>query len=301
MIVYRELLLADLEDKSFAESMYELFCVSRKLSIADMREILIYKRPETLTTIAVDTEAHIVVGCCPWCVYYSFGGDAIAIPYDVGINQQYARQQIGVSFIAWGRDICGPKFNLTLAGGPVAPDMLGFYTRLDAVVKPGRSVINYFYPDERPALAQHDDPTIEFRLMTKEDLDSPLVTDIDPNVLGTTDLAALKAVFQRRKMTDTYIAIDKTQNRIVGHAGMNVHYSFNSRSRAVLYDFNVSPGYWDTISQPFLVYARDAVRRKHALTRLEIPADADLASLCERLGMTRTNQVMMYYTYPRRE
>jgi hypothetical protein len=143
MIEYRQMTLADFDNKELINSIYDLHSfVSKDLSISDLK-IIFKKRLTTDTFIAVDTEKSVIAAHAAVCTYHSFSGDNIGILNDVTTNNAYPGTAYKLAFFA--RDEAGKKHNLVKLGGAVHATMVNFYAKGGAV-KSNDAFYEYTYP-----------------------------------------------------------------------------------------------------------------------------------------------------------
>lgn len=148
---------------------------------------------------------------------------------------------------------------------------------------------------------------IEFRELTIEDFDNEQLINsiygIDNFVSQELSIAKIKKIFEcKRTTTDTFIAVDTDKNIIVGHAAVNVHYSFTGSRIGVLYDLAIAPAYRNRwLGSKLLAYARDKCGDNHLLTRMSGPVDKTMSAFYRRAGAVDTGATVYSYAYPKRQ
>ncbi len=149
---------------------------------------------------------------------------------------------------------------------------------------------------------------IEIRELTLDDFDNLQLINsiygIKSFVNQEMSMSKIKEIFEfKRTTTDTFIVVDTNENKIVGHAAVNVHYSFNGGRVGILYDVAINPKYQGKgIGLDLIFYARDKCGTNHNLTRLCGPVTPDIAPFYEKIGGKRDLNVDVYqYCYPNKQ
>ena len=148
---------------------------------------------------------------------------------------------------------------------------------------------------------------IEIRELTLEDFDNGQlinsIYEIKNFVNPELSIARIKKIFEyKRTTTDTFIAVDTDKNVIVGHAAVNVHYSFTGYRIGVLYDLAIAPDYRNQwLGSKLLMYTRDKCGQNHLLTRMSGPVDETMSAFYRRAGAKDTGAIVYSYVYPDRQ